>query len=61
MNEEQFKKACMEAWDMYIEPLFKDGSVTFECSDRLREHLIKTANGEYSDDQIIKFMEDGEI
>ena len=60
-NEEQFKKDFMEAWELYMEPVFKNGSVTFECSPRLKEHLIKAGSGEYTDDQIWELMEDGKM
>lgn len=60
-NEEKFKKAVMEAWDMYMEPLFNSGDLVFECSDRLRVHLLKIGSGEYSDEEVMKLMDDGEV
>ena len=60
-NEEQFKKYFIEAWDTYMEPLFKDGSITFECSPKLQEHLLKAGRYEYTDDEIWDLMNSGKM
>lgn len=55
------KETFTEIWDEYMEPLFKDGKLVFECSDNLKEHLMKVGNGEYTDDEIIDLMDDGKL
>jgi len=47
MNKETFIKI----WD---ETLGKVENLKFECSPLLREHLMKIANNEYTDDEISK-------
>lgn len=39
---EQDKQSFIEAWEEFMEPLFEDGTLVFECSDHLKDHLLKS-------------------
>ena len=60
-NETEFRKAHDKAWVEYVQPLIDNGDVVFECSDTLNEHLLKCANGEYSDEEILELMDVGKM
>jgi len=49
MNKEDFEK-------IWNETLGKVEDLEFECSPQLEAHLMKIANDEYTDDEILKCM-----
>jgi hypothetical protein len=61
INEEKFKQDFMESWDQYMEPLFLNKKLIFECSPQLKEHLLKVGRFEYTDNEIWDLVESGKI
>lgn len=60
-HDKQFKEDFIQVWEQFMEPLFKDGAVTFECSSTLKEHLLKAGDYEYTDDEIWDLMNAGKM
>lgn len=48
------KEAFQKIWN---ETLGQVEDLEFECSPELKEHLIKIANGEYTDEEIIEHLQ----
>jgi len=60
-NDKQFKEDFIQAWEQFMEPLFEDGTLKFECSPRLKEHLLKAGSFEYTDEELWDLMNAGKI
>jgi len=61
MKTDTFKENFYKAWDEHIEPLFADGTLVWKSNKTLDEYLIKVANGDISDDEILKLLDEEKI
>jgi len=61
MENDKFREDFIDAWEEFMEPLFEDGTLLFECSPILKEHLLKVGRCEYTDDEIWDLVEAGKM
>ena len=55
------KEDFTEIWNKTLGPALEDGSITWECSDRLAEYLTRIGNDELTRDEIFELIDAGKL